>query len=333
MDGEINLFYESPSHDPYYNLALEQHLFDMGKPLFMLWQNDNTVVIGKNQNAEAEINRPFIKERGITVARRLSGGGAVYHDLGNLNFTFILNDSGANGTRQPFEYYCLPVIKTLAGFGVRAEAHGRNDILVDGRKFSGNAQYRKNGMIMHHGTIMFSSDLETVQSALSPPESKLRAKGVKSIRSRVTTLIEHLPQGVTLEAFKESFKTNVLPAAYGVFIPTADDLAEIGRLRESLYSTWQWNFGMSPRYNISKKKRVENCGTLEFYLDVNNGKIENIECFGDYFGDKPFSEMANLLIGCELRENAVLAAVGNINVNDYFHNLSNEMFAKIITGE
>jgi len=322
------LFYEPKSTDPYFNLALEQHLFDTlpTQRVFMLWQNDNAIIIGKNQNVYAEINREFVKERGITVARRLSGGGAVYHDMGNLNFTFIVPD----GKDINFQYFCQPVMATLAQFGVTAEACGRNDITIGGKKFSGNAQYRKNGRVMHHGTIMFDSDLETVQAALSPSADKLQSKGVASVRSRVTNVKEHLDTDITLAKFKEVFAKNALPPDYKVYAPGDNDTVSIKKLRDTLYSTWQWNFGTSPRYAVQKKRRVEGCGNLEFYLDIAQGKITAIECFGDYFGDRPFLELAELLEGCELRQEKVAAAIALINIHKYFYNLRKETFVEII---
>ena len=323
------LYYESQSTNPYFNLALEQYLFDTvtGHNIFMLWQNDNSIIIGKNQNAEAEINRQFVEQHGIRVARRLSGGGAVYHDMGNLNFTFIVPD----GDDINFVYFCRPVLQTLEQFGVAAEAHGRNDITIDGKKFSGNAQYRKNGRVMHHGTIMFSSNLEVLQAALSPPDTKLQSKGVKSVRSRVTNISEHLDESITLNMFKDALAKNVLSnSAYRVYSPSSEDIKAITQMQEDMYSTWQWNFGASPRFSVQKKRRVEGCGALDFYMDVAQGKITGIECYGDYFGDKPFAEIASLLHGCELRPEAVARAVEGINLSEYFYNLPKATFIDII---
>ena len=323
------LYYESQSTDPYFNLALEQYLFDTvtGQDIFMLWQNDNSIIIGKNQNAEAEINRQFVEQHVIKVARRLSGGGAVYHDMGNLNFTFIVPDSNDIN----FVYFCQPVLQTLAQFGVEAEAHGRNDITIDGKKFSGNAQYRKNGRVMHHGTIMFSSNLEVLQAALSPSDVKLQSRGVKSVRSRVTNISDHINADVNLNMFKDALAKNVLSNnSYQTYTPSCDDIKAITQLRDNVYSAWQWNFGASPRFSVQKRRRVENCGSLEFYMDVAHGKITGIECYGDYFGDKPFAEIANLLHGCELRPEAIAEAIADINLDEYFYNLSKAVFIEII---
>ena len=191
--------------DPSYNLAMEQYVFDClprDRMYFMLWQNDNAIIVGKYQNTISEINEEAVRERGIRVVRRLSGGGAVYHDMGNLNFTFI-TDAGGSGTLD-MKLFCEPVVRTLAALGVRAEVNGRNDITIDGKKFSGNSQYLRQGRVMHHGTIMFDSDLSVVGEALRVDPTKIQTKGIRSVRSRVTNVAEHLPERVTLPEFAVS---------------------------------------------------------------------------------------------------------------------------------
>ena len=174
------------THDPYYNLAVEEYLFQTAEDeVFMLWQNEPTVVIGKNQNAYAEVELDVLRERGIHLARRITGGGAVYHDLGNVNYTFIAK-SGQQGI--DFAHFTAPILRALAELGIRAELSGRNDLLVDGRKFSGNAQYSANGKTLHHGTLLFDSDLTVLSDVLRPDEEKIRSKAVRSVRSRVTNL-------------------------------------------------------------------------------------------------------------------------------------------------
>ena len=182
-------YLESTKTDPSWNLALEQYVFDVLGPrddCFMLWQNDNTIVVGKHQNTLEEINTDYVKEHGVTVVRRLSGGGAVYHDLGNLNFTFVAENRF--GSEFDFSTFCRPVVDALRSLGVPAEINGRNDMTIEGRKFSGNAQYMKKGRIMHHGTLMYDSDLEAVSRALNVKPDKIESKGLKSVRSRVTNI-------------------------------------------------------------------------------------------------------------------------------------------------
>ena len=197
-------YINSPRTDPCWNLALEQYVFDSmdrSKSYFMLWQNHNTIVVGKNQNTVEEINSDFVRAHDITVVRRLSGGGAVYHDLGNLNFTFITDADKMDGI--DLHMFCVPIVETLRSFGVQAEISGRNDITVDGKKFSGNSQYVREGRVMHHGTIMFDSDLTTVTQALQVDRDKIQSKGIKSVASRVTNLRPYMPEGTTLDQFRQ----------------------------------------------------------------------------------------------------------------------------------
>ena len=197
--------------DPSYNLAMEQYVFDClprDRMYFMLWQNDNAIIVGKYQNTIAEINEEAVRERGIRVVRRLSGGGAVYHDMGNLNFTFITDVGESNAL--DLKLFCEPVVRTLATLGVKAEVNGRNDITIDGKKFSGNSQYIRQGRVMHHGTIMFDSDLSVVSEALRVDPTKIQTKGIRSVRSRVTNVVEHLPEKVTLPEFRRILLENIL---------------------------------------------------------------------------------------------------------------------------
>ena len=234
--------------DAAFNLAAEQYVFDSlprDRMYFLLWQNRSAVIIGKYQNTLAEINRPFVEQRGIQVVRRLSGGGAVYHDLGNLNFTFI-TDAGDTETLD-MKLFCAPVVRTLAALGVEASVNGRNDISIDGQKFSGNSQYLRSGRIMHHGTLLFDSDLSVVTQALRVDPAKIQAKGLKSVRSRVTNIRPHLRRDISLGDFRSELLANILcenPGTEYRFTPA--DLAAIETLRRERYDTWEWNYGASP---------------------------------------------------------------------------------------
>lgn len=206
--------------DPSYNLAMEQYVFDClprDRMYFMLWQNDNAIIVGKYQNTISEINEQAVRERGIRVVRRLSGGGAVYHDMGNLNFTFITDAGGSSALDM--KLFCAPVVRTLAALGVKAEVNGRNDITIDGKKFSGNSQYLRQGRVMHHGTIMFDSDLSVVGEALRVDPTKIQTKGIRSVRSRVTNVAEHLPERVTLPEFRRILLENILRENQGEEYP------------------------------------------------------------------------------------------------------------------
>ena len=227
-------YLETGSTDPAYNLAFEEYVLThrMDGDYLILWQNDNTVVVGQNQNTAAEINRAFVEAHGVHVVRRTTGGGAVYHDLGNLNFTFITDVGESNAL--DLKLFCEPVVRTLATLGVKAEVNGRNDITIDGKKFSGNSQYIRQGRVMHHGTIMFDSDLSVVGEALRVDPTKIQTKGIRSVRSRVTNVAEHLPERVTLPEFRRILLENILRENPGEEYPlTPDDLAAVEKLRDN----------------------------------------------------------------------------------------------------
>lgn len=243
-------YLESASTDPRWNLALEQYVFasmDKSEDYFFLWQNHHTIVVWKNQNTVAEINNAYAREAGITVVRRLSGGGAVYHDMGNLNFTFVADAKGMESIN--FHLFCQPIVETLRSFGVEAVISGRNDITVDGKKFSGNSQYLKDGRVMHHGTILFDSDLSVVGKALCVDREKMESKGIRSVASRVTNLGAYLPQGTTLAAFKSRL-LSYLTSDKGLapYALTEKDRDAIQAIKEERYDTWEWNYGRSPAY-------------------------------------------------------------------------------------
>ena len=274
--------------DPPFNLAAEQHVFEAlprDRSYLMLWQNDNAVIIGKYQNTLAEINKPFVDAHGIRVVRRLSGGGAVYHDLGNLNFTFI-TDAGDLETLD-LHLFCQPIVSALAG--VEAEVNGRNDITIDGKKFSGNAQYLRGGRIMHHGTLLFDSDLSIVSQALAVDEEKIRAKGLRSVRSRVNNIRHCLPQPCSLPEFRQLLLETYVQESGGESYRLSDeDLAAIERLRENRYARWDWNYGKSPECTLLRRRRFEGCGTVEAQLLLENGRIAALRFQGDFFSlDEP----------------------------------------------
>lgn len=318
--------------DPAWNLAVEQYVFDSlpkDRMYFMLWQNDNAIIIGKHQNTLAQINEAYVKEHGIRVVRRLSGGGAVYHDMGNLNFTFIAD--AAQKDTLDFQLFCKPVIRALAAVGVHAQVNGRNDMTIDGKKFSGNSQYVKNGRVMHHGTILFRSNLDTVNCALQVDPEKIQAKGVSSVRSRVTNVSEYLSEDVTLPQFRKLLLESVLQETFGEeYVLTEEDLAKIGQLRDERYNTWQWNYGHSPECTLRKKARFEGCGTVEALLTVSHGRVEHVQFYGDFFSVNEPSELAQKLIGCRPERADYAKALENVAISEYFVGLTAEQFLALM---
>ena len=311
--------------------------------VFFLWQNDNTVVVGKNQNTASQVNQKYIDENGIIVVRRLSGGGAVFHDMGNINFTFIT--SAGNDTT--LQHFCKPVVECLEWLGVTAVVGGRNDILIDGKKISGNAQYIKNGRILHHGTILFDSDLDKAQKALNVSGMKIKSKGVDSVKSRITNVSEHLKTQMLVSEFMEKLKHSILgdcgsnPSTmdgekaamtdrFLEIILNQTDEATIKEISKNRYEQWDWNYGMSPRYSLFKEQYIENCGNIEIYMDIKNGKIEDIQFFGDYFFESETKQLVEILKNCKLEAESIKNALQNVNIDDYFKNLSEDDFVKIL---
>lgn len=317
--------------DPRINLAVEEYALNYLDPkedYVILWQNEPSVIIGRNQNTVAEVNAPFIKERGIHVVRRLSGGGAVYHDFGNLNFTFIVNSE--KSVVSNFEYFTKPVIETLASLGVQAEFSGRNDITIDGKKFSGNAQYWSKNRLLHHGTILFNSDLSVVQEALNVKAEKLQSKGVKSVRSRVTNIIPYLEKPITIEEFKETLLSHLLPPTAGQdYILTEQDWSIIQGLVASRYSQWDWNYGASPEFELEKEERFAG-GKLELKFNVTDGLIQNLTIFGDFFGEKEVKDFAKLLHGKQYRESAIADFLEHVPFADYFIGITKDEFLQCL---
>ena len=326
-------YIESRSTDPYRNLALEQYVFDsLDKKdnYFMLWQNHNSVIVGKHQNTLEEVDEAYIREKNITVARRLSGGGAVYHDLGNINFTFISDADSTKGL--DFSIFCEPIQKALLSMGVPAEISGRNDMTVEGKKFSGSAQYIKQGRIMHHGTILFDSDLGVLSKALKPGKDKIESKGIKSVQSRVTNIRPYMKTDMGINGFWKALKEEI-SASLGMEDLTLErgQEAAVEELRAAVYSQWSWNYGSSPPFTLRKTRRIEGCGKIDILLDIERGgKIRNIAFYGDFFGDSDPEELAGMFIGRSLEPKEIMETLNKVEVSHYFHALTNSTFLNIL---
>jgi lipoate-protein ligase A len=329
----MTFYIESSETDPRYNLALEQFVFDAlerSRSYCMLWQNHNSVIVGKNQNTGAEIDAAFVNAHNISVVRRLSGGGAVYHDLGNLNFTFI-TDADKKGTID-FTAFCEPVLKALISFGVPVQISGRNDMTVEGKKISGNAQYIKQGRVMHHGTLLYDSDLEILSKVLKAPNDKMESKGIKSVKSRVANIRPYMKADMPIQEFWAALK-KYLFAFFDMkeYTLCAGEEAEVNRLKEQVYSQWRWNYGASPPHNVRKTRRIEGCGKIEIFLDVEKGGlIKNAAFRGDFFGTDDTEKLAAMLTGRWLEYSELAAVVNGIDISSYFHNTDAETFLSLL---
>lgn len=303
------------SNDPYFNLALEEYAvkhLPVGEDYFILWQNRPAVIIGRNQNTIEEINQAYIEAKGITVARRMSGGGAVYHDPGNLNFTFVVEE---HHDFANFAKFTRPVINTLQRLGIAAENNGRNDITIDGRKFSGNAQFKHKNRLMHHGTILFATNLEEMVEALNPSPEKISSKGIKSVRSRVTNISKHLKNPVSIKEFKQILTEEVFREHNdkGVYHLSDHEMQAVNELRDQKYAAWAWIYGTSPAFNI-RKTRTFPWGTLDIRLEVKRGFISECRIYGDYFASRDMSELEKALTGIKYREEEVSQCLNRVDL-------------------
>lgn len=311
------LLINNDNTNPYFNFALEEYLLKKtDKDLFRLWMCDPCISVGKNQNTISEINSDYVRKNSIPIVRRQSGGGAVFHDLGNLNFTFI---SCNNNSFSDFKRFTQPIIDLLKTLGINAEFSGRNDLLIDGKKFSGNAQYNYKNKVIHHGTLLFSSQISNLSNALKVKPIKLKSKGIKSVKSRVTNISEHLDKPMDISEFRDLIMNYVfsLNSNNSYFNLTEKDIENVNKLSKEKYSTWEWNFGHSPNYSLVNELRYIG-GTLEFHLNVSKGFITDIKFFGDFFGKKDISNVEDLLIGVKHEEESLKEKLNNINIDDYF---------------
>ncbi|SIS47562.1 lipoate--protein ligase [Salimicrobium flavidum] len=322
-------------HDPTINLAIEEYALknlDISETYLLFYINEPSIIIGKNQNAIEEINTDFVEENGIHVVRRLSGGGAVYHDQGNLNFSFITKDDG--NSFHDFAKFTEPVVNALQQFGAPAELSGRNDLTIEGRKISGNAQFTTKGRMFSHGTLMFNSEVENVVRSLNVKSEKIRSKGIKSIRSRVASISEYLPENTTMEDFKTMILRYIFDVENVEDVPqyklTEEDWKEIHKLSEERYRNWDWNYGKSPKSNINQTKRIEGAGTYDIRLDVDKGYIKNAKIYGDFFGIGDVAEVENRLIGTKYERESIKESVQDIDISHYLGKITEEDFLTIV---
>jgi len=312
------------STDPYFNLAVDEYIFKhIEEDCFMLWRNDNAIIVGKHQNTLSEINVDYVQDKGIKVVRRMSGGGAVYHDLGNLNFTFTKTNQEAG--QVDFHLYTQPILDVLKELGVNAEFQGRNDLVIDGRKFSGNAEYILKNKVLHHGTILFSSHMPDISGALKVNPLKFKDKAVKSVPKRVTNVMDHLSEPISLEDFTQRVMNHIVNTHEDCrpYSLTETDIKAIEKIRDEKYRQWDWNYGHSPDYNFQQGVRSQG-GTLEMHLDVHKGVITKCRIFGDFFTTDDISHIEEALIGLRHDKAIIKDRLDDFSIDRYFHNMTRE---------
>lgn len=333
MEVALMLFIDNKGiTDPQINLAIEEYALkylDINETYLLFYINEPSIIIGRNQNTIEEINTEYVEKNNIKVVRRLSGGGAVYHDLGNLNFSFITKDDGESF--HNFRKFTEPVIRALHKIGVNAELQGRNDIVVDGRKISGNAQFATGGRMFSHGTLLFNSEIDHVVSALRVKKDKIESKGIKSIRSRVANISEFLSEPMTIEEFRAFLLKNIFEGEEKIpeYVLTEKDWEKIHEISKERYQKWEWNYGKSPKFNIQHSQRFP-VGSIDIRLEVDKGIIQNCKIYGDFFGIGDVQDIEKLLIGKRYDRKEIEEALNGIDIKHYFGNIEKEDFLNLI---
>ncbi|WP_461214098.1 lipoate--protein ligase [Lacticaseibacillus sp. GG6-2] len=333
-------YYNMPSNDIRVNLATEQYLLqqDFDEPLVLFYIQKPCIIIGRNQNPLEEIDVPYVRQHQITLTRRLSGGGAVYDDLGNVSFSFV-----TPATQQDFgnfKAFTAPILDALHAMGATgATVSGRNDLMIDGKKFSGNAMYKKRGKLFSHGTLMLDVDLNVLPQALHVAKDKIESKGTRSVRSHVTNLRPYLApqyQHLTTPAFRDELVRRLFGVVDLAAIAdkqlhlSAADNAAIAKLVAETYGNDQWIFGQTPPYTIQRRRRYPAVGIVDARIQVVQGKITGVHFYGDYFGERDSAELAMRLLGRNYRRDAIEDAVADIDVGQYFSHLDRATFVDLM---
>ena len=315
-------YLKNPSTNPYYNMAFDEYCLEslpIDEPIFFLWQNRPAVIVGYNQEVNTEVNLDYLKEKGIDLVRRVTGGGAVYHDLENLNYTIV---GRSEDLERDYPEYAALMMKALQALGVPATLSGRNDILVEGKKVSGFAKRVCKNRLMVHGTLMYNVDVDVLTHVLNPSTTKLQSKGIASVRSRVTNLCNYLPELSDIQAFKnrleEILSNNYSDAEYKL---SEADLANIQQLTDEKFATWEWNYGRSPKATLVHSARLA-CGTVEIHLTLAENRIASCRFGGDFLGNLPASDIEKALTGIPYEINEIRKCLSKLEISRYFDRVS-----------
>lgn len=317
----------SPFTNCYQNIGSEEYFLSaFNEDVFYLYINAPSIIVGRHQNTYAEINQEYVERNGIQVVRRQSGGGAVYHDYGNLNYGFISQNKGKD-IDEVFREFTIPIISVLQKLGANAAFSGRNDLVIDDKKISGVAQFHNGSKTLLHGTLLFSSDLTKVSKSLNVDPRKFQDKSVKSVKSRVTNISPYLTQPLAIEEFTTIISKEVIAQFPGaeIYNLTERDVAEIQKLADSKYSTWDWVYGNSPKFKYWNALKYEK-GLLDIGLNIESGIIKEFSIYGDFFGKKELDELTNRFIGQPYERSAVISILEAIALQDYIFELPKNIF-------
>lgn len=325
-------YLQPDSTNPSFNIAFEEYAFEVlaeKDDIFILWINHSSIIIGKNQNTYEEINDEYCKANNIQIARRRSGGGAVYQDVNNLNYTIISKNSA--NREFDFKSFSIPIIDTLKEMGISATFNGRNDLLIEDQKFCGNSQFIKGDKIMHHGCILFDVDLTVLTKALKVSSDKYTSKGKKSVRSRVTNIKEHLIDKNTdifdfIELLKKYMASHYPLEEYQL---SEQEIAEVKKLQAKRNDDPQWIYGNNPDFSFHNQAKFLG-GKVEVKILINHNKIENIKFYGDFFGIKEIENIEKMLVGKEYDYQLILNLLAEVNINEYFYNITKEEIVNLM---
>jgi lipoate-protein ligase A len=323
------IYIENNSTNPYFNFALEYYLMTEKQPMdqvFIFWRTEPTVMIGKYQNTIEEINDRYVKEHGVNVVRRITGGGTIYTDMGGWQFSFITRGAAE---AIDFNKYIGPVIEGLKKLDVPAAFNSRNDLVIQGKKFSGNAQCMLGGYTLHHGSLLFSTDFEQMVKCLTVDDYKIISKGIKSVRERVANISDYLKEPIDTDTFRKLMVESIMQGSTNEYKLTPEDLKRINAIAKEKFESWEWNYGTSPKFNITKTGRFDG-GKMEFKLDVNKGKITDCHIYGDFFGTVDIEVLCNLLIGCLYERESIKKIIADSNLKNEFYHIDVDELADII---
>mgnify|MGYP000956186103 CR=1 FL=1 len=316
------IYINNTSTNPFFNFALEYYLMNEKKlpenTVFLFWRTEPTLMIGRYQNTIEEINEKYVKKNKINVIRRISGGGTIYTDLGGWQYSFITK---GKAEQIDFNKYVTPIVEALNKIGVGAEFNSRNDLVINNRKFSGNAQCMISDYTLHHGSLLFNTDLGEMIKSITVDEYKIISKGIKSVKERVTNIADHLKEPMDSMKFKELMVQSVMRGSKNEYKLTDEDIRRVNEISKNKFEMWEWNYGKSPKFNITKTGRF-NGGKMEFKLDVNGGIIERCTVYGDFFGTVDINSFCNVLMGCKYNKESIKEALEKNNMQNVFYDIN-----------